>query len=146
MKENWDKAINFVIEWEKYWSSNPDDPGGLTIWGINSRDWPEEVAKMRKMAKSDALVYAKDFYKKEYWDKCGCDNLPQPMDIFIFDASVNCGVRNALKWWGEAKEPHIYLFRRLEYYVSLKSLFPTNGRGWVRRVLELRWYVESEQK
>ena len=50
------------------------------------------VAKMARMSKEDALKYASDLYLKTYWLPAGCDILPYPKDVIIFDITINPGL------------------------------------------------------
>jgi lysozyme family protein len=45
MKDNFDKALSFVLSWEGGYSNDPDDPGGETNFGISKRSYPNENIK-----------------------------------------------------------------------------------------------------
>ena len=135
MKDNFSKALKFVLKWEGYLSENPDDPGGLTIFGISKRHWPKEVEEMSKLELDKALMVAQRIYKTAYWDALDCDNLPYPEDIVIFDSGVNCGVSRAKRWCKDSVSWVDIIMDRLNHYNSLKS--STFMAGWVNRLLAL---------
>ena len=37
-----------------------------------------------------------------HWKPAGCDKLPSPIDLLVFDGAVNCGVRQGVKFLQEA--------------------------------------------
>ena len=101
-------------------------------------------------------------YKKNYWDKMKCDDLPSGLDLCVFDFGVNAGPGRAAKYLqtliGTVADGGIgpntlaklkeytdetgvketitnYQNERQRYYEKL-STFKTFGRGWTRRVEE----------
>ncbi len=81
MKENWEKAISFVLKWEGGYSNDPYDSGGETKYGISKRSYPNLDIK------NLTLEQAKEIYKRNYWDKIDGDNLPYPRDIIMMDTA-----------------------------------------------------------
>jgi len=136
MKKDFDKTIKFVLLREGFISDEPHDPGKLTIFGISSRWYPAEVAHLKKLISEgkidEAKQYAIDFFYKEFWLKTGCDSLPYPFNLIVFDTAVNCGS---------------YLFKRIEYYASLKSINAKKSlRGWINRVIHLYKLVKKDMR
>ena len=107
---------------------------------------------MRTMPKETA----KGIYKKMYWDKLQCDQLPFVVAFQLFDAGVNHGNAQAVKFLQRALSvvddgvigaktiaatnsledlQIVMLFNaeRIEFYTALKT-FSTFGKGWIRRV------------
>ena len=83
MKESFDRAIDIVIGLEGRKTTNdPNDPGGLTVWGLSARYNPEVYRGMPEAA-------IKDVYYRKYWKTSGCDIAPYPFDICLFDGAVN---------------------------------------------------------
>jgi hypothetical protein len=83
MKENFTKGLDIVLGLEKRTITNdPNDPGGLTIWGLSKKYNPEIYNGM-----STDMI--KDIYYRKYWKASGCDEAPYPMDICLFDGAVN---------------------------------------------------------
>lgn len=102
MKENWERAYKLKDMFERAYSNTPGDPGGETVWGIarnyhlgwsgwslvdalrGKQDFRNLVATNRKI-KSEA----KEYFRKTFWDKYACDELPYPLDMIVWDMSVN---------------------------------------------------------
>lgn len=151
MKDNFLKAINFVLRWEGGYSNHPNDPGGLTIYGISSRSYPDAVKKMEALwkenKKEEAKQIAISIYKKNYWEKCKCDDLPYPLDIIVFDTAVNMGVgtaQNLLK--ASNMDYKEYLLLRINRYKEI-ALANEKSRvfllGWINRVMDLWKYIKG---
>lgn len=116
------------------------DPGGVTKFGISKTRHPNvDVANL-------TLAQAEDIYRREYWLAAGCDVLPDPMALNVFDASVNLGVpaghaliaapRLALLPTVDA-----YLWARVARYVAIVEKDPKAAvslPGWIKRCLLVR--------
>ena len=151
---NFDKAFDLLISNEGGYVNNPADPGGETNWGITRTVAVDNgySGSMRLMPKETA----KQIYKKMYWDKLQCDQLPFVVAFQLFDAGVNHGNSQAVKFLQRALSvvddgvigaktiaavskledlQIVMLFNaeRIEFYAALKT-FSTFGKGWVRRV------------
>lgn len=151
---NFDKAFDLLIGNEGGYVNNPADPGGETNWGITKTVAVANgyTGDMRTMQKETA----KQIYKKMYWDKLQCDQLPFIVAFQLFDAGVNHGNSQAVKFLQRALSVAddgvigaktiaatnslddlqiVMLFNaeRIEFYAALKT-FSTFGKGWVRRV------------
>lgn len=68
------------------------DPGGETNYGIAAASHPGVDIKNLTQAQ------AKLIYLKEYWGPAGCDNVPDSIKFDLFDAAVNSGVSEAVKF------------------------------------------------
>lgn len=139
MTDTWDKAIEFVFKWEGGYTSNDNDPGGETKYGISKRAYPDlNIASLTPNE-------AKAIYKSDYWDKCGCDNLGYPWDIITFDSAVNCGPARAINWLAETTTWQDILLIRIFYYVTLakKDQFKSFLRGWLNRTIDLFMLVRG---
>ena len=151
---DFDKAFDLLIGNEGGYVNNPADPGGETNWGITRTVAVANgyAGDMRIMPKETA----KQIYKKMYWDKLQCDQLPFIVAFQLFDAGVNHGNSQAVKFLQRALSvvddgvigaktiaavsklddmQIVMLFNaeRIEFYAALKT-FSTFGKGWVRRV------------
>jgi lysozyme family protein len=135
VKKNFIPALAFVFRWEGGYVDDPRDPGGETKYGISKRSYPDVDIKNLTREK------AAEIYKRDYWAKVGGDSLPFPFDVLAFDSAVNCGPGRALKWLGEAKTGHHYLFLRLKHYVRQNA--PVYMRGWTNRVIALYEFIEG---
>ena len=92
------KAMEFVAlhEWgnrkDGGYTNNPVDPGGETKYGISKRAHPNEDIKNLTPERALAI------YDEEYWTKAGCDSIPFPLNVVVFDSAVNCGVGMSRLW------------------------------------------------
>ena len=94
-----DEAFNYTMPFEG-WSActnDPDDPGGLTKYGISKVNHPEvDVANL-------SLEGAKAIYRKHYWNPIKGDQIASGrVAIKFFDMAVNMGVKQATKLVQEA--------------------------------------------
>ena len=151
---DFDKAFDLLIGNEGGYVNNLADPGGETNWGITRTVAVDNgyTGSMKLMPKETA----KQIYKKMYWDKLQCDQLPFVVAFQLFDAGVNHGNAQAAKFLQRAlsiaddgvigaktiaavsklKDLQIVMLfnaERIEFYAALKT-FSTFGKGWVRRV------------
>lgn len=69
------------------WTSGKIGVGSLngTKYGISAMAYPH--VDIRNLTLQDA----KDIYRRDYWNKCRCDDLPKAIDYLVFDAAVNHG-------------------------------------------------------
>jgi len=158
------EAIERVLVHEGGYVNHPKDPGKATNLGIT-----EAVARengyhgdMRYLTKDVAI----DIYKKQYWDKCRCDDMPIALAFQVFDAAVNHGVRNASQWIqreaGASPDGVIgnqtiaaiaqhdvsqlvfgFMATRVNFYTNLPT-FNSFGRGWMRRMAGNLRYAKQD--
>lgn len=87
-----DVALNQVLENEGGFAP-PDASGAPTLFGVNKRYWPKDYAEIESFWKSGNLDKAKDkvaqFYKQNFYDKYGIENLPDDIQPVALDAVVN---------------------------------------------------------
>ena len=151
---NFDKAFDLLIGNEGGYVNNPSDPGGETNWGITRAVAVDNgyTGSMKSIPKE----IAKQIYKKMHWDKLQCDQLSFSVAFQLFDAGVNHGNSQAVKFLQRSLSvvddgvigaktiaatnslddlQIVMLFNaeRIEFYAALKT-FSTFGKGWVRRV------------
>lgn len=131
---------------------NPKDPGGATNYGIT-----EKVARahgyqgdMRSLPMTTAIA----IYERDYWTPIKADQLPDHLRFHVFDAAVNSGTSQAIKWLQRAAgvnedgiigprtlsassivTPAKYSAIRLRFMTSL-STWSTFGKGWARRIAD----------
>ena len=164
MQSNYDKCLETILHHEGGYVNHPKDPGGETNLGVTKRVYEEwgGTKDMKDLTVEDVAP----IYKKNYWDRVKGDNLPEGLDLCIFDFAVNAGPGRAAKFLqkliGVTQDGGIgpqtlgalqsaigedvriqtremiekYQSMRQEYYESL-STFETFGRGWTRRVDEV---------
>lgn len=153
---NFEQAFTKLIGHEGGYVNHPDDPGGETNWGVTKRVAQEGgyQGSMKDFTQAQAMA----IYKRQYWDKVSADSLPDDARFDVFDAAVNSGVGQSVKWLqralgvtddgvigkqtldaAQAAEGGILAKRfngqRLMFMTNLKT-WPTFGKGWARRVAE----------
>ena len=158
MNENWQVALDTILHHEGGWVNNPNDRGGETNLGVTKKVYQEwgGTKNMKDLTVEDVAP----IYKKNYWDRCKCDDLVGGFDLSVFDMAVNAGTGRSAKFVqkicgatqdgaiggktlallrGIGAEYAINEFAkiRLEYYSSL-STYKHFGRGWDRRTEETR--------
>ena len=76
------------------WTSGKVGVGSLngTKYGISAMAYPSY--DIRNLTLQDA----KDIYRRDYWNKCRCDDLPKAIDYLVFDAAVNHGNSRSAKF------------------------------------------------
>ena len=168
MKEDWETAISFVLKMEGGETAelDPNDPGGLTKYGISQKAYPNLNIK------DLTLEQAKDIYYKDYWLPCSCDELPTIYAISVFDTAVNQGVGKskrllqislnmdevdgvigpktiAASWKAPVSKMKKYLAVRLADYAKIMSDNPKllcYAVNWSYRVLSLYELIISTKK
>ena len=160
MQVNYDKCLETILHHEGGYVNHPKDPGGETNLGVTKRVYEEHggTKDMKDLTVEDVAP----IYKSGYWDKMKGDNLPNGLDLCVFDFGVNAGPGRAAKYLqtmigstpdggigpmtlkavseyveehGLVKAIENYQDARQSYYEKL-STFDTFGRGWTRRVDE----------
>jgi len=162
MNTNWDACFSHVIKHEGGYVNHPSDPGGRTNLGVTQEVWENWMDRSVTEAEMKALTpeKVKPLYKDLYWDRIKGDQLPNGLDYCVFDACVNSGVRRASQWLqaalGVAADGSIgprtiaaaiatpsvatitnFCAQRLHFLQGL-STWATFGRGWERRVAEVK--------
>ena len=89
---DFDEAFDILIGHEGGHVDHPNDPGGETKYGISKRAYPDvNIAAL-------TLDDAKAIYREDYWDRVRADELPAELRFPLFDAAVNSGVAQSIKW------------------------------------------------
>ena len=157
MNNNYDHCLEMLLEHEGGFVNHPKDPGGITNLGITKKvyeDWVgHSVSKqdMENLTRKDVAP----IYKKNYWDRGCCDDLPSGVDWSVFDWGVNSGMSRAAKALQRIVavkadggigpmtlqavanfKPEILINKmhsnRQNFYEKLQT-FEAFGRGWTRR-------------
>lgn len=141
MRENFPRALKFVLAHEGGYSNNPKDPGGETNFGISKRAHPSVDIKALTPGAAGAI------YLAEYWVAAGCDQRLYPYDVVTFDTAVNMGVARAVELIEAEGERNWrdLLISRINWYADAamanrrKKLFL---HGWVNRCCDLWEHVK----
>ena len=154
---NFDQAFHKLLGHEGGFVDHPSDPGGATNWGVT-----QAVARQNGYTghmRNFPVEQAKAIYKRQYWDAVRAEELPPGIRYPVFDACVNSGAKQAVKWlqravgaaddgvlggqtlaMARAAHPDFVSRRmlgdRLQFMTDLKT-WQVFGRGWARRVAEL---------
>ena len=153
MKDNFDECLKMLLHHEGGYVNHPSDPGGETNLGVTKKVYQEwgGTKDMKDLTVEDVAP----IYKKNYWDRCKCDDLESGVDWVVFDWAVNSGTGRAAKAIQKicgasqdgaigpktlaliSKQNTEYVIEefgkiRQDFYESLKT-FDTFGKGWTRR-------------
>jgi len=151
---NFDEAFVRLLGNEGAYANDPRDPGGETMWGITKRVALANgyAGPMREMTQAQA----KAIYLPLYWNAAHIDSLPYELRFHVFDAAVNSGVGQSVRWVQRAVGavddgvvgPETlgalatvpgsvaaarFNGQRLQFMTSLKA-WPAFGRGWANRI------------
>ena len=66
-------------------TDDPADPGGLTKYGISARAHPD--VDIRNLTYEQAA----EIYRRDYWDRLRCGDMPAGIELAVFDCGVNQG-------------------------------------------------------
>lgn len=129
-----DAALDHVFRWEGGYVNDPRDPGGETKYGISKRAYPDmDIAAL-------TTQQAAAIYRRDYWQRAGCDDLPPAQAAALFDAAVNAGAARARRWYEERPEWRDQILARIAHYVDIAYRRPDMRvflLGWLRRVVDL---------
>lgn len=97
-----DEAFDLLIGHEGGYSNNAADPGGETMWGVTARVARANgyVGEMRDLPRDTA----KAIYRAKYWTPLQADQMPDALKFSLFDAAVNSGTTQAIKWLQRAMD------------------------------------------
>jgi len=164
MQSNFEICLKKMLAHEGGYVDHKLDPGGMTNLGVTKRVWEEWVGHDVDEKQMRALTpeTVAPLYKRKYWDAIRADELVAGVDYCVFDVAVNSGPGRAIKFlqncvgvtpdggFGPAtlaavkkaeEDParliELYCAKRLEFLQSLKT-FETFGKGWSRRVAEVK--------
>ena len=154
MINNYPKCLAIILKKEGGYVNDPHDAGGETNMGISKRAFPDVDIKNLDVELASAI------YKKYYWNQVKADELPNGLDLVVFDGAVNSGPTQSAKWLQKAlgikadgvvgpvtlvalqkaDVPSMInkvLDQRLDFLKSL-STWSHFGKGWEARVEDIR--------
>lgn len=156
-------VLDVTFKWEGGYVNHPDDPGGMTNRGITARVYAEYLGhfpteqEMRKMPKR----HAQEIYLEKYWTVVRGPELPNGVDMAVFDFAVNSGPSRAIRYLQERLHVQVdgkfgpvtmaallgvndidglidrYCDARGRFFRRLKT-FPIFGEGWMNRLSDVR--------
>lgn len=160
---NYAAALKLVLKSEGGWSDDNRDPGGATMQGVTQKTydvWRRSHGLKLQSVRHISQAELAQLYAATFWNVIQGDQLPAGLDYAVFDAAVNSGTGRAPKWLqqivGVDADGYIgprtiaavmqhdirdlierYCDARLAYLQHLPT-WPTFGRGWSRRVADVR--------
>lgn len=159
---NLDEALARLLKSEGGFSDHLSDPGGATNHGIT-----EKVARQNGYTghmRDLPLSIATTIYRKQYWSMIKAEQLPDALRFHVFDAAVNSGNVQAIKWLQRCagvKEDGIigpvtikaaanvspvqYSVERLRFMTGLHT-WGQFGKGWARRICDNLELLTEEER
>ena len=159
---NFERALPLVLTHEGGWSDDPHDPGGATNLGVTIGTLSLWLGRPATKTEVRAMTVASvaPLYRQRFWNAIQGDALPAGLDYALFDFAVNSGPRRAViglqRALGLADDGRLGPVTlaalagrdapaligavsdgRLAFLRAL-STWPRFGRGWGRRVEEVR--------
>lgn len=146
MTSRFTKFLPFIYEWEcvkdrrgnVIAEHDPDDPGGVTKYGIDKASHP------RVDVESLTEPQARAIYWQE-WQDCGADDMTRPGRVEVFfNACVNCGPGRAQKLLNATRTAGEFLDAQEDFYRRLAASRPSLSKflkGWLNRTRALRKFI-----
>jgi lysozyme family protein len=157
------EALEKVLKHEGGYVDHPEDPGGETNLGVTKKTytrWCMEQDLHPKDMKDLTVDDVEPIYKRNYWDRMKCDQLPAGVAYFIFDFAVNSGPKRASEYLqatvgcsidgvigpitiektNEQDALHTIdqLHRERQHFYEKLKTFEHFGKGWTRRNQEAK--------
>lgn len=172
--ERFVRCHTMVARWEGGYVNHPKDRGGPTNFGVIQRVY-DAYRKSKKLSRQSVKHIDKsevlEIYKTRYWLQIRGNDLPPGVDMAVYDFAVNSGTTRAAKFLqrivgakqdGVIGDATIAAVRKYDPAKIVNQLcddrmaflrglgtWPTFGRGWQRRVVDVRqmavkWAAEAE--
>ena len=167
----WNTAFDTTMKFEGNYQCMYNDRGNWTSGKVGEGELKGTKYGISAMAypaldiKNLSYEQAKEIYKKDYWDRCKCDFIPDALSIALFDFAVNSGINRAVKYLQtclDIKADGIignqtigacnrmptktilekFIQSRFDFLKSLKT-WKDFGSGWGRRVNTLKKVCEE---
>ncbi|KRB01354.1 hypothetical protein ASD83_07565 [Devosia sp. Root685] len=164
--ERFERCLTAVLRHEGGYVDHPSDPGGATNMGITRKTLARrrKVTPWTGLPKAAVEALTRDeaalIYRASYWNTTKAGAMPAGVDLALFDFAVNSGPDRAVRMLqaalGVAADGEVgpvtlaavqaadarrlinaLCDRRLSFLQRLTS-FAVFGRGWTRRVAEIR--------
>lgn len=162
MTSNFEQCLALLLKHEGGFVNNPKDASGATNFGVTIRTlslWRGEDQTIDAV-KNLTIEDVTPIYRKWYWDRAKCNDLPSGVDYCVFDCAVNSGTSQSVKFIqialdvkadgligpltiaaAEQRDPaeliEQFCEERLHFMQSLKT-WPVFGKGWQGRVDEVK--------
>ena len=166
MSLSFQQIFDRLIGHEGGYVNDPRDPGGETNWGVTKRTAQANgyTGSMKTMTRQQAY----EIYRRAFWLRYNCEQMPDAVAYQFFDAAVNHGFGNASRMLQRAvgvlddgiigkysleainRNPisdtlMVLNGERLNFYTRLKN-FDRFGKGWGNRVAQnLRYGAQDNE-
>lgn len=162
-RDNYPKIMAWIRGHEGGFVNHPEDPGGKTNFGITQRTY-DAFRKSQGFGTRNVRMIEEnevnEIYDLQYWSRVQGNNLPAGVDYCVMDYAVNSGPGRAIKvlqrtlgidddgvvgaiTLAAAREQNPVRIindmcdERMRFLRKLRH-WPTFGKGWARRVAEVR--------
>lgn len=132
-EQGFDYCVNFVIDALEGGDAMVVDSGGKTKFGISQKAHP--TLNIPELTRAMAVA----IYREQYWTPAGCELVPWPFNLIVFDTAVNEGVTQAVKMrlkaynWAEMLMERVGRYAHLADSPEMTKFF----RGWIGRCVTL---------
>jgi lysozyme family protein len=164
------QCLEVVLGEEGGTANHKNDRGGLTNRGVTQKTYDKYRVELGFMPRPVTQIEdseVEDIYE-EYWIQCHADDMPEPLDLYVFDCSINSGPTKAISLLqrtvgleevgnfgpktraavAKAIEEDMvddladrYLDTRIQFYRNIVSRDPSQAvflNGWLNRIGNLR--------
>ena len=163
MPHRFERALPKILIHEGGFVNHPKDPGGATNFGITQNtynNWLRSKGGQQRSVRQITQEEVSAIYREGYWDSVRADSLPEGVAYCVFDAAVNSGPGRAVRWLQSVigakvdgvvgnetltKAQEMDSHNLINGYCDMRLAFmkrlphwSTFGRGWSRRVSEVR--------
>jgi lysozyme family protein len=94
-RERFDQLIGAVLEHEGGLADDPDDPGGITKYGISLRSYPHLG---RDGIRNLTVEQARDIYYRDWWQRLRCGEIQDDrIAQKLLDTCINVGAMTGVR-------------------------------------------------
>lgn len=145
-----EEALSFTLKWEGGKADNPNDSGGRTNMGVTQRTFDahrDAIGQPRDDVFNITKDEAAEIAKVRYWDAMGLDDIAETnpkLAVALFDWGFHSGTQNVINRTAGMTTASEVLDARMQFLTGLRD-FNHFGRGWVRRVEDLRAFIGTDE-
>ena len=102
-QEVFEAAHAHVAKWEGGYFDHPDDPGGVTMYGVSLMFlkgldlWEGDIDGDGDIDRDDVLAVtkdtARDIFKRHFWDRPRAGEMPPLVAVCFYDFAGNAGIK-----------------------------------------------------
>ena len=83
---SFERSVDFILKHEGGYVNHPRDPGGETNMGIAKKFYPD--LDIKNLTRQQAI----GIYRRDYWERVRCHEMPPAIAHMVFDSAVNQGI------------------------------------------------------